>query len=95
MSVYPSPFWLSESFSRHSGSTSLAGDGGGGEDDMSWRRQTNESAGRSGSVCVANKARLSEPVDEKRETRGGCTQDENMVRDENKVRGPVAHPLIV
>jgi hypothetical protein len=48
-------------------------------DDASSRKQTTESTGSAASVCVANSARGSEPVEEKRESNAGWTLAANMV----------------
>lgn len=61
------------------GEINFAGTGGSGSEDASLRRQTNESEGRDESVDVQNKSRHLEDVVDSSETRGGCTDEANMV----------------
>jgi hypothetical protein len=63
----------------------VAGGGGVGVHDASWRRCMKESVGKSGSVLYEKSWRGLVPVEEKRETRGGCGDDANI--DMHDTRG--------
>ena len=55
-----------------------------GDDVESSSKQTNESVTRSESLDDSNRASGSLPVDENRETKEGCTLDENMTEVETQ-----------